>query len=576
MAAFRTIGAEPTNPSRLGTTAMVLVASLLAAHAMLAWAARARGVFTFGDDAAYILLSRSLRAFSYREIQFAGEPIAARFPPGYPALLALCSALFGERVHVMAMAGVLFSVSGLWAMFDVVRRRWSVNVALVATALVVVNPAMLEFTAMPATETMYTSLTLWALWAADRLDHAGKGERVAHARGGRTLTLAAIVLAIAAALTRSAGVTLPLSLIVHWAWRRRWRAAMALALSATVFVGGWLAWTTLAPRRDVRLSYIDDVVRPAGKSPSLVATIVNRVGDNVPMYVAQSSLSLVPLPVTPRTVADNVGWVVVLGGLLIAGWVSAWNRWHAAAVYLGAYCGLLAIWPYLLERFLIPIIPLAVTFLAAGAAALGSRLGKWRDGPLCALGALFATFGLRADAAIVDKQSRCDRTPADCAAPISLDFLEAARVAGAVTPPSARFISPKGATLYLYGGRQAVFWEEAIQQDTISFLPYLRHNRVTHILSTPVYGDYETILRLIQHDCHRFGVVRSFSPHTMIFAFRDSAATPQEGDRACAFVHRALAGVVAGLSPLERNPLGRTPAPRSVSLGARREWRMGL
>jgi hypothetical protein len=537
--ASRATNAEPVTSSRLGTTTMILLAALLVSHVVLAWQARARGVFTFGDDAAYLLLSRSLRALSYRELQFVGEPIAARFPPGYPALLALCSTLFGERLSVIAIVGILFSVSGIWALFDVVRRRWSPNVGLVVAALVAVNPAMLELTATPVTEPMFTSLALWALWAADRLDRARASLR--NTRRDRKLTAAAIVLSIAAALTRSAGVTLPISLFAHWAWRRQWRAAAALALSATVFVGGWLAWTTIAPQREVRLSYIDDVVRPVGQSPSLATTIARRMADNVPTYVTQSSLTLVPLPVTPRTVADNVGWVVVLGGLFLAGWVSAWTRWNAAAIYMVAYCGLLAVWPYLLERFLVPMIPLAITFLAAGAAALGNRLGRWRDAPLLLLGALFAAFGLRADADIVDRLSQCDRTRVDCATPFSLDYVEAAHVANAVTPPAARFIAPKGATLYFHGARQTVFWEEAVRQDSTSFLRYLRHTGVTHILSTPVYGDYVTILQLIRHHCRRFAVVRSFSPHTLIFAFRDSAATPAEGDRACAFVERALA-----------------------------------
>ena len=527
------------NPARLDTRRGILLASLLAAFTLLAWAARARGVFTFGDDAAYILLGRSLRAWSYREVQFVGEPIAARFPPGYPAVLALSSAVFGERLSVMAVIGILFALSGILALFDVVRRRWSTNVAFVVAALVAVNPASLEFTAVPATEAMFTSLTLWALWAADRLDESRSSARQTR-RGGRGSTIGAIVLSVAAALTRSAGVTLPISLFVHWVWRRQWRTAAAVVVSAAVFVGGWLGWTAMAPRREVRLSYIDDAVRPVGQSPSLAATIVKRVADNVPTYITQSSLTLVPLPVTRRTVADNVGWVVVLGSLFLVGWVSAWKRWHAAAIYMVTYCGLLAVWPYLLERFLVPLVPLAITFLAVGAAAVGTRLGRWHDVPLFVLGALFAMFGLRADARMVDKLSWCDRSSADCAAPISLDYLAAARVANDVTLPTARFISPKAPTLYLHGARQAVFWEEAVRQDTTSFLPYLRHEGVTHILASPVYADYVTILRLIRHDCARFAVVRSFSPHTLILAFRDSAATPAEGARACAFVHRAL------------------------------------
>ena len=532
--------AEPSSTSRLGTTAAVLLAVLLACHAALAWQVRARGIFTLGDDAAYLLLSRSLRALSYREVYFVGEPMAARFPPGFPSLLALCSALFGERLDVFAAVGVLFSATGIWALFDVVRRRWSTNVALVTAALVAVNPALLEYVALPVSEMVFTSLTLWTLWAADRMD-AGSSHGVAAPARGQGRGTAAIVLAILAALTRSAGVTLPLALAAHWAWRRRWRTAAAMAMAATVFVGGWLAWTSLAPRREVRMSYIDDAVRPAGQAPSLASIFAKRITYNVPTYTTQVSLTLVPVPVTRQTVLDNVGWVLLLGTCFLVGWFSAWKRWNAAAIYVVAYCGLLAIWPYLLDRFLVPVIPLALAFIVVGIATVARRLGRWSDVPLAALGALLAFFALRADAAMVDRASSCDRTRVDCASPTSLDYIDASRLAAEVTPPTARFIAPKGPTLYFHGGRQAVFWEEAVQQDSASFLPYLRRNGITHILSTPVYGDYVTILSLVQSACMRFALVHAFSPHTSILAFRDSAATAAEGERACAFVRRAMA-----------------------------------
>ena len=35
----------------------MLLAALLAGHGLLAWQLRARGIFTFGDDAAYLLLN---------------------------------------------------------------------------------------------------------------------------------------------------------------------------------------------------------------------------------------------------------------------------------------------------------------------------------------------------------------------------------------------------------------------------------------------------------------------------------------------------------------------------------------
>ena len=508
-------------------------------HALLAWQLRGRGIFTAGDDAAYLLLSRALRALSYREIQFVGQPIAARFPPGYPALVAVTGALFGERLAVVGLLGIAFSASGIWALFDVVQRRWNRNAALVSAALVAISPALLAFVAVPLSETVYTSLTLWTLWAVDRVDLLGRRDHDRpSASAGRTVL--AVALAVFAAMTRSAGVTLPLALICHWAWRRQWRAVIAAVAMTSVFVGGWLAWTSMAPRREVRLSYIDDVVRPAASAPSPVRVFVDRLTTNVPMYATQVSLTQLSVPVTPRTKWDNVGWIVVLGGLFFVGLVSAWKRWNAAAIYLVGYCALLALWPYLLERFLVPMVPLALTFIVIGASTVGTWLHDRRDFSVAIVAVVLAVFGLRADAGLVAAALDCDRSRTACASANSLDFVDASRLAGTLTSPTARFITPKGATLYYHGGRQTVFWEEAVRQDSASFLAYLRGNGVTHILSTPVYGDYDTIMHLVEAHCSRFALVRSLSPQTLILAFRDSAATESDGGRACLFVRRAL------------------------------------
>jgi hypothetical protein len=546
--------AQATRASPLGRTTAVLLASLLAGHALLAWQLRARGIFTLGDDAAYMLLSRSLRAFSYRELQFVGEPIAARYPPVYPALLALCSSVFGERLNVVALVGIVFSVSGIWALFDVVRRRWSARTGLVVAALVAVNPAVLEYVGLPMTETVFTSLVIWTLWVADRANDLSGSER---SRPGLRWFPegCGIAVSVLAALTRSAGVTLPISLFVHWVWRRQWRAATALALSATIVVGGWLAWTSLAPKRDMRLSYIDDVVRPgsadvakldgssgrAGEAPSFAKTIANRLAYNVPTYVAQVSLTMLPVPVIRGTVVDNVLWVLVLGGLFLVGWVSAWNRWQVASIYIAGYCALLAIWPYMVDRFLVPIVPLGLAFIAIGADRVSSRLRARPDIPLAVFAAPLIVFAVQADGALVEKASECDRARVDCARPISLDFVDAARAARTFTPATARFITPKGGTFYFHSGRQSVFWEETIRQDSASFLSYLRRGGVTHVVATPVYGDYVTVLALVGHYCAQFAVARSFSPHTAILEFRGREATANEGNRACNFVRRALA-----------------------------------
>jgi hypothetical protein len=499
-------------PSLTRRTTVLLVA-LLAAHALLAYQTRARGIFTFGDDAAYLLLSRTLRAFSYRELQFIGEPIAARFPPGYPAALALLG-VFGESFRLISIAGIALSVSGLWALFDVIRRRWSSELALLVTATVATNPMMVANAGAIATEGAFTSLALWCLWAADRSDQ-GEGRGVV---AGAT--------AILAAMTRSAGVTLPLALGAHWLLRRRFRSVATLALVSSVTVGGWLAWTALAPRREFRRSYIDDAVSVRSGDGSMVGTLAQRVSRNVVAYAARGLPTELALPVTRRSRLDNIGWLALLGGLALVGAISAWHRWNAAVIWAAGYSALLLVWAFAIERFLQPLLPVIVSFVLVGAWTLGSR---WRQGesrtatiPAVVVAAVIAGSGLWGSAALSSQASACDRSRVDCAPAESLNFVDAATYIAAQTPADARFVVPKNATLYYFAPRQSVFWDELIVQDSASFLPFLERNGVRYVLTTPIYSDHVTLVRLAQAHCTQFDLVRAFSPETLLLVRRET------------------------------------------------------
>lgn len=512
----------------------VLLAALLVAHGLLAWQLRARGIFTFGDDAAYLLLSRSLRALSYRELQFPGDPIAARFPPGYPAFLAILTGPAGERFSVISLAGILVSMLGLALLFDVVRRRWSTEVAFLSTAAAAVNPVLLANAGSIASETLFTTLTLISLRAAERADRAQRGQSSpwdAVRAGG---------FAIAAALTRSAGVTLLAALGVHWLYRRRYRWVLAFGVAAGVTVGAWLAWTVVAPSRQMRRSYVDDAVNVRAADGSFSSTIVHRVKRNVSTYVGQSVATELSLPTTPRTRFDNIGWVILLGALLVAGLVSAWGRWNAAVWYVGAYAGLLAVWTYTLERFLDPLLPLLIALVVVGAGALWSVLSR-RAGRLApvAVMALLVYFALGEDARLAARAEACDRTRVACAAPASLDYLDAVSYLATHSANDARIATPKAPTLYYHSKRQALYWDEITTQHPDSFDAYLRRERVSYVLTTPIFSDHVTLLRLARHDCARLDLVRAFSPQTLLLAVRPDSAPPVPAGRACSALERA-------------------------------------
>ena len=509
--------------------ATVLLVALLVGHALLAYQVRARGIFTFGDDAAYLLLSRALRAFSYREVQFIGEPIAARFPPAYPALLAVLG-VFGENIGLISLVGIAISVSGLYALFDVIRRRWSGELALLVIAVAAVNPTMVANAGAIASEGTFTALALWTLWAADRTDH---GER----RG-----VAAAAVAILAAMTRTAGVTLPLALGAHWLLRRRVRHVAVLALASAVTVGAWLGWTTFAPKREFRRSYIDDAVNVRSGDGSMLGTLAYRLSNNASTYVGQTLLTELSLPVAKGTKLDNVAWVALLGSLMLAGLVSAWRRWNVAVIWAAGYATLLVIWAFTLERFLQPLMPVLIAFVLVGAWTVVSR---WRPRnpraaalPAVAVSAVLAGSALLGSASLSERAAACDRSRTDCAPPESLDYVDASIYVASHSPPDARFIAPKNATLYYFAPRQSVFWDEVIVQDSSTFLGFLDRNRVTHVLTTPVFSDQVTLARLAFMHCAQFDLLRAVSPETMILVRRSA---PSDGNtQACRALARAV------------------------------------
>ena len=528
---------ESSTPSVMSSRHKMLLAALLAAHGLLAWQLRARGIFTFGDDASYLLLSRNLQAFTYRESQFVGNPVAARFPPGYPAFLALVTAPAGEHLGLISFAGILVSVLGLLFLFDVVRRGWSTELALLVTAAAAVNPELLSNASNVRSETLYTTLTLASLWAAQR----GVGQRNGRERGVRS-AVAAGGLAIAAALTRSVGVTLIGALGMHWLVRRRYRWVMVFGAAATVTVGAWLAWTVVAPARQVRRSYVDDAVNIRVGNGSLRSTLAERLKQNVTTYGGQTIVTELALPVTSRTRLDNVGWMVAMVALLTVGLISAWGRWNAVVWYLAAYGALLAVWAWAIERFLGPVLPLLIAMIVIGASVASSVLARqhrWLAPVLVVL--VLAGFALREDAQRVTRAFECDRARVDCGLPRELDFLDAVAYLASHSPPGARVIAPKAPTLYYHSKRQALYWDEVVSLPLDSLDGVLRQDSVSYIITTPVFSDGATVVRLSLRDCARLDLVRAFSPQTLLLAVKPEGAPPSPESAACRALARAAA-----------------------------------
>ena len=521
-------------PARRSSTkrTTAFLGALLAAHAVLVWTLHQRTVFLFGDDASYLILARSLRAFGYRELQFIGDPVAARFPPGYPLALAAWTSIFGESLDAVAVLGMLASVSMLIALFVAIRRRWSDQLALLVVAAVAVSPNVVILAGATASEALFTALTIWSLCIADKADDNPSARRA----------FVSSALAVFAAMTRSAGVTLIGALGLRWLTQRRWGRVIGLAVATALSVGLWLTWTAYAPDRTFRRSYVDDAVNVRSGDGSLIGTFAQRISDNVTGYAGQAIATELHLPLTSATWVDNAVWMILIAVFSAIGLFAFWKRWRVAALYFGAYMIMLAIWPYLIGRFVVPVLPLLIALMVIGAWTIADQLTSRTAAHLpVVIAAGLAASSLIAIARTTEQEAECVRTRTACTYPAALDYLDAVRFVSTLPASEQHFITPKSATLYYYTERKSPYWDEVLSLDSATFRPYLQKHQIKHVIVGPVFHDYDIVYRLLLANCEYFDIARAYSPDTFVMVARDTPRPDGRQAPSCVTAARAFA-----------------------------------
>lgn len=511
-------------------------AALLVLHALLAWHGRTPGYTTINDHSSYVFLARSLLAGGYHEIWRVDAPWHTQYPPLFPAFLALIIATVGERVEVFHAAIIAWSVAGLAVMFAAVRRLWGPSVALAALAAAAVNPALIERAGAIMAEPMFLALVALSLWSLS-----------SDAPTPRRLALAGLF-AIAATLTRTAGMPLVATVGLCMLLRREWRTTAGYAVATTVTVGAWMLFTVLAPVKVVGRSYIADAVYPgydAPPAPSVVLLLVQRAMHNVPGYVTEALPWHLPLPNIAATPVDNAIALALIAIGLLFGMRSVWQRWRPAALFLVLYAGMLAVWPWREGRFLEPLLPLLLTAMFVGVASAAGALATRRTGLVAAAATLLLVLvaaGVRTSG-MVARFAQCDRSaPGRSAACFNADernFFDAVDFVARGTDPSAVVLVAKDSPLAMLAQRRVSIAHDAIQTPAAQFFEHLGRQGVTHIVLTHIsYLDDPLSARLLEV-CRRLVLEAALPPLSSVYRWVPEAeSAPDDSGPACTELRR--------------------------------------
>jgi hypothetical protein len=343
---------------------LYVFAAVMAAHLLLRESAL-YVVGAFNDDGAYVTLGKSLAdGAGYRLRYLIGAPVAVKFPPGLPALLAIPWALGGTLAAVRATVGILNPLAcGMAAAIIWLIGRRDLRLSPGPLAVAAIAPFLLDqaiqYYSLPLAEPYF--LLGWTGAVA-------LAPTVRRAPGAIALGL---VLA-STTLFRSAGLVLIPACLAVLAFRRvPWRVVAAAAAAA---VAPLIVWGVLHARlmAEGPLSASPDEVPywtliPFG-SAHLPADLLHAVGNNARVYFSELSAVLAGSVV--------VGDLLLLAALIAAGVGAAWSWRRAPAVSWTAAASLaiVLVWPFAQDRLLLPVIPFAGLLAAVGIEEGAKRL----------------------------------------------------------------------------------------------------------------------------------------------------------------------------------------------------------
>ena len=343
----------------------------------------------FADDGVYLAVGRSLaEGEGYRSAHAAGAPLHLKYPPGLPWLYSILWSLGGTlaRVHAWAThVSLLASATSAGVMWYIGRR--ALGVGPVWLALGMIGPFFLEGTIqylnLPLSEPLFLLLVVLACAA---FPGALRGE-VAGA-------LAVAACLSAAVLVRTQGLVLLAAVGLAYPWRSgRWRFGLVM-IGAPLLTSVWWRWrlrgwqtaeaagASAAALEPDELAY-GSVLIDSGAGGA-VAALLETIRTTSRSYLDLASGHLA-----------SVGW---LGSVLflaflsaaVAGGVRSRRRAPLLVWSVATLTGVLLVWPYAQDRFLLTLFPLwgllAVGGLPSGVQSLRSKWG--RVAVACAAGAV--------------------------------------------------------------------------------------------------------------------------------------------------------------------------------------------
>jgi hypothetical protein len=257
------------------------------------------------------------------------------------------------------------------------------------------------------------------------------------------------------------------------------------------------------------------------------------------MMAAEGLPNVLAIPFRTSRPSALALWLTVMVSLSLFGTVALVRGVPALVLAAGAYVTLLLLWPYVLLRYLVPIIPAFLILLLVGARAIGEQVrprSEWfKYACPGALAFALIAAALAQDAAKWRAVAACDRARAAssraCFSESPHDYFAAVAAVRGLPDDSANFLVSKEALFHVLTGRYAAWEAEASEiRDSAALADYLRRQQVSYVLLSQTNLNQWSLAKPLTGLCPRLRVIRQFGRKVSLLRIVDEGAP---GANAC-------------------------------------------
>ncbi len=405
------------------------------------------GAGVIHDDGVYMVTAQSLATGNGYQIRSLPSEIPqTKYPILYPLVLAALWKLYPDfpaNIVLFKLFSLLCTAVWVGAAYRLCRRMGASRTECGWVCLWMLSSGWVLFAgAGVMSDMLFCALTAGALVVLD-------DDRLNYPR-----SILGGLLCGAAFLSRTIGATLIVAAVATFLLRRRFREGAVFLLCALALAAPWLAWqASQSAAADANLVYYSKLSYQGNTILSLpgLAQRANVLLTNL-VFV---SLGFDMLLRFPMHLAGRLASMLLWGVALYGAIRDARRLGSISAYWFLLYSGLLLIWVYMPDRYLVPLLPLAAVWAIRGMQGIPwPRVRKLVVGSSAAALALCSIVGAAANSRNIERGQTA--SPGDFALDRMDDVRQLCRWVRNNTPPESVLAANNDPFMYLLSGHKAV------------------------------------------------------------------------------------------------------------------------